>query len=151
VGGIHGVGGRRGSAFSTRAAGYGAFGGPAHTARSNAGVALVLMVETPEAVAQAGAIAAVPGVDAVFIGPNDLSHAMGHENRWGEAAVQAVIAQGLRDIHATGCCAGTLALNADDESRYAAHGARLFATVSTSLITQALQAAAQGARPTLSY
>ena len=31
--------GMRGSAFSSRAAGYGAFGGPAHTKRSNEGIA----------------------------------------------------------------------------------------------------------------
>ena len=67
--GAAGISGQRGSAFSTRAAGYGAFGGPAHTRRSNEGVTLVVMVETPEGVANAAAIAAVPGVDAVFVGP----------------------------------------------------------------------------------
>lgn len=61
--------GMRGSAFSTRAAGYGAFGGPGHTARSNASVACIAMIETPQAVACAGEIAAIPGIDAVFIGP----------------------------------------------------------------------------------
>jgi 4-hydroxy-2-oxoheptanedioate aldolase len=40
--------GRRGSAFSPRAAGYGAFPGVAHTERSNAGVALIVMIETPK-------------------------------------------------------------------------------------------------------
>lgn len=68
--GSGGVSGRRGSAFSSRAAGYGAFGGPEHTRRSNDGIALVVMIETPEGVANAAAIAAVDGVDAVFIGPN---------------------------------------------------------------------------------
>ncbi|MFN5699269.1 MAG: HpcH/HpaI aldolase family protein, partial [Betaproteobacteria bacterium] len=71
-----GGGGRRGSAFSTRAAGYGAFGGPAHTRLSNEAIVLVAMVETPQAIEQAGAIAAVEGIDAVFVGPNDLAHAM---------------------------------------------------------------------------
>jgi len=54
------------------------------------------MIETPEAVADAAAIAAVDGVDAVFIGPNDLAHAMGHENRWNDAPVQAAIEQTLQ-------------------------------------------------------
>lgn len=43
-----GLGGTRGSAFSGRAAGYGAFGGPSHTQRSNEGIALIAMIETPE-------------------------------------------------------------------------------------------------------
>jgi 4-hydroxy-2-oxoheptanedioate aldolase len=146
-----GSGGRRGSAFSTRAAGYGAFPGPAHTRLSNDSIALVVMVETPEGVANAAAIAAVPGVDAVFVGPNDLAHAMGHENRWQDAPVQAAIEQVLRAVAGAGCCPGVLALSPEEEARYAAWGGRYFATVSTSLITQALKAAAHSKRPDISY
>ena len=39
---------------------------------------VIVQVETPEAVDQIPAIAAVAGVDAIFIGPGDLSSAMGH-------------------------------------------------------------------------
>ncbi|MCB2001910.1 MAG: 4-hydroxy-2-oxovalerate aldolase, partial [Rhodoferax sp.] len=81
-------------------------GGPDHTRRSNEGIALVVMIETPEAVANAAAIAAVDGVDAVFIGPNDLAHAMGHENRWNDAPVQAAIEQTLRAVAGAGKCPG---------------------------------------------
>ena len=137
--------GRRGSAFSARAAGWGAFPGADHTRRSNEGIALIVMVETPEAVRNAAAIAAVEGVDAVFVGPNDLSHAMGHGSDWKAAPVQAAIEQALRAVTAAGKCAGVLALTPEDEERGAAWGARYFATVSTSLFTQALrQAATQG-------
>ena len=144
-------GGQRGSAFSSRAAGYGAFGGPAHTRRSNDGIVLVLMIETPEAVANAAAIAAVDGVDAVFVGPNDLAHSMGHENRWQEPPVQAAIEQVLRAVAAAGKCPGVLALNLDEEDRYAAWGGRYFASVTTGLITQAFRQAAQGLRPGVNY
>ena len=135
--------GQRGSAFSSRAAGYGAFGGAPHTKRSNEGIALIVMIETPEGVANAGAIAAVPGIDAVFIGPNDLSHSMGHENRWNDAPVQQAIERALRAIAAAGNCPGILALTAQDEERYAAWGARYFATVTTAVITKALSEAAR--------
>ena len=145
------AGGQRGSAFSTRAAGYGAFGGPAHTALSNEGLVLVVMIETPEAVANAAAIAAVDGVDAVFVGPNDLAHSMGHENRWQDAPVQAAIEQVLRAVAAAGKCPGVLALSAQDEARYAAWGGRYFASVTTGLITQAFKQAAQGGRPQVTY
>lgn len=145
------AGGQRGSAFSTRAAGYGAFGGPAHTALSNEGLVLVVMIETPEAVANAGAIAAVDGVDAVFVGPNDLAHSMGCENRFLEPPVQSAIEQVLRTVAAAGKCPGVLALSPEDEARYAAWGGRYFATVTTGLITQAFRQAAQGGRPAVVY
>ncbi len=140
-------GGQRGSAFSPRAAGYGAFGGTAHTQRSNESLALVAMIETPLGVANAAAIAAVSGVDAVFVGPNDLAHTMGHENRWQEAPVQMAIEQVLRAVAAQGKCPGILALTFADEERYAALGARYFANVTTGLFTQALRHAASGGKP----
>lgn len=145
------VGGQRGSAFSSRAAGYGAFGGPAHTSLSNDGIALVVMIETREGVANAGAIAAVPGVDAVFVGPNDLAHDMGHENRWNEPPVQEAIERALRAVAAVGNCPGVLALSLEEEERYAAWGGRYFASVTTGLITQAFRHAAQGGRNDIAY
>ncbi|AVJ29785.1 HpcH/HpaI aldolase family protein [Achromobacter spanius] len=138
--------GRRGSAFSTRAAGYGAFGGAGHTQRSNDGIGFIAMIETPEAIAAAGEIAAVDGVDAVFIGPNDLAHAMGHGSDWNAEPVQRAIEAGLRAIAAAGKCSGIIALTPQDEEKYGAMGARYFANVSTSIITRALAQAASAGR-----
>jgi 2-keto-3-deoxy-L-rhamnonate aldolase RhmA len=45
--------------------------------RLNAATTLVCMIETPEGVANADAIAAVPGVDVLLIGSNDLCTEMG--------------------------------------------------------------------------
>ncbi len=150
-GALPGDSGERGSAFSTRAAGYGAFGGGAHSARSNAGVALIVMIETPEALVRAGEIAAVPGVDAVFIGPNDLAHAMGHGPDFRHAEVQALIAKALPAIAAAGACPGILALTADDRARYAALGARFMASVTTGIIWKAFQDAARDAGVGVGY
>lgn len=138
--------GRRGSAFSTRAAGYGAFGGAGHTQRSNDGIGFIAMIETPEAIAAAGEIAAVDGVDAVFIGPNDLAHAMGHGSDWNAEPVQRAIEAGLRAIAGAGKCSGIIALTPQDEQKYGAMGARYFANVSTSIITRALAQAASAGR-----
>lgn len=149
--GANGVSGQRGSAFSTRAAGFGAFGGPEHTARSNRGIALVVMIETPQAVANAAAIAAVEGVDGVFVGPNDLAHAMGHENRWNDGPVQDAIEHTLRAVAAAGKCPGILALSPADEEKYATWGARYFATVTTGIFMKALREAAQGGPAKLNY
>ncbi len=136
--------GQRGSAFSSRAAGYGAFGGAEHTRRSNEGIALIVMIETPQAVANAAEIASVDGVDSVFVGPNDLAHAMGFGNDWSAAPVVAAIEQALRAISGAGKCAGTIALTPEHESMYTQWGARYFANVASSIITQAFKAAAQG-------
>ena len=46
-------------------------------AQFNREMTLVAMIETPEAVANADAIAAVPGIDVLLIGTNDLGFAMG--------------------------------------------------------------------------
>lgn len=48
-----------------------------YTLRANAETALVVQIETPEAVANAADIAAVDGVDVVFVGPGDLSLRLG--------------------------------------------------------------------------
>ncbi len=133
-----GVGGR-GSAFSTRAAGYGAFGGPNHTRRSNEGIALIAMIETPEAVENATDIASVEGIDAVFVGPNDLSHAMGHGNDWACDAVQKQMEKAIRAVAAAGKCAGTLALTPEDAKKVAGWGANYLVSVTTSIMTQAFQ------------
>jgi 4-hydroxy-2-oxoheptanedioate aldolase len=51
--------------------------GPAYFATANDRVAVIPMIETAEALASVEAIAAVPGVDALFVGPFDLSIALG--------------------------------------------------------------------------
>ncbi len=45
--------------------------------QSNENQVLVIQIEDPEALEQIDEIAAVEGVDAIFVGPGDLSHAMG--------------------------------------------------------------------------
>ncbi len=46
----------------------------------------VFQVESPEAVAAAGDLAAIVGVDVLFVGPADLSHSMGIPGRFAEPA-----------------------------------------------------------------
>lgn len=46
--------------------------GPDYTEAANRETFLVVQIETPEAVANCEAIASVPGIDALFVGPGDL-------------------------------------------------------------------------------
>jgi 4-hydroxy-2-oxoheptanedioate aldolase len=43
----------------------------------NASTLVVVMLETPQAIENAGAIAAIPGIDVLLIGSNDLAMEMG--------------------------------------------------------------------------
>lgn len=51
--------------------------GPGYFMEANDRIAVIPMIETPEALAHVEDIAAVPGVDALFVGPFDLSIALG--------------------------------------------------------------------------
>jgi 2-keto-3-deoxy-L-rhamnonate aldolase RhmA len=55
----------------------------------NAQTLVVVMVETPLAIANVEAIAAVPGIDSILIGTNDLCAEMGIPAQFGDARVEA--------------------------------------------------------------
>jgi 2-keto-3-deoxy-L-rhamnonate aldolase RhmA len=52
------------------------------TAAANAGLLVIVMLETENAVAKAGEIAAVPGVDVLMIGTSDLTASMGIQGQF---------------------------------------------------------------------
>ena len=92
--------GVRGFAAVHRASGYGT--APAYGERANDSVFTIIQLETPQAVAALEEIAAVPGVDALFLGPGDLSASMGHIGNVAHPQVQAVIADVIRRCRAVG-------------------------------------------------
>jgi 2-keto-3-deoxy-L-rhamnonate aldolase RhmA len=65
-------------------------------------VLVVLMIESALGVENAEAIAAVPGVDVLMIGANDLAADMGHVGDVGHATVQAAFAKVAGAAHANG-------------------------------------------------
>jgi 4-hydroxy-2-oxoheptanedioate aldolase len=69
---------------------------------------LLVQVETAEALAQLEAIAAVDGVDGIFIVPADLSASMGHPGNAGHPEVRAAIDDAIRRIRAAGKAPGIL-------------------------------------------
>lgn len=103
--GIRGVG-----AGLVRASGYGRRGD--YLAQADAEVCLIVQIETRPGLDALDGIAAVDGVDGVFIGPADLAAALGHRGQPGAPAVQDAIADGVARIRAAGKPAGALA--ADD-------------------------------------
>ena len=61
-------------------------------AELNREILITCMIETPEAVENAAAIAAVPGIDALMIGTSDLTASMGIPGQIGHERVQAAYA-----------------------------------------------------------
>ena len=53
------------------------YGGPDYQDQANDELALCVMIETPKALENVEEIAKVPGIDALYIGPSDLSQALG--------------------------------------------------------------------------
>ena len=69
---------------------------------------MLVQVETREALGHLEEIAAVPGVDGVFIGPGDLSSDMGYLGQPGHPDVTAAIEDAIDRIKACGKAAGIL-------------------------------------------
>lgn len=113
-------GGIRGFSVAQRANGYGRIAG--YHANARAQQFLALQIECETGVANAAEIAAVPGVDALFVGPGDLSTNMGAMGNPNAAHVQAAISSVLAATKASGKSAGILAPQKADAERYLAAG-----------------------------
>ncbi len=96
--------GKRGFAAVHRASGYGT--AKDYASRANDSVFTIIQLETPDAVAALEEIAAVPGVDALFLGPGDLSANMGHIGNLAHPDVQKVIADVAQRCKAIGIPCG---------------------------------------------
>ena len=75
---------------------------------------VIVQIETATAVENIAEIAAVDGVDALFIGPSDLSASMGHIGNPGHPEVRAAIEGAFSAIKQSGKAGGFLSANHDD-------------------------------------
>ena len=99
---------------------------PEATAAVNAATLVVVMLETPLAIENAGAIAAVPGVDALLVGTNDLTIEMGIPGQIGHDKVAAAYEKTLEACAAHGAYAGLGGVYRPDlMERYIAMGFQL--------------------------
>lgn len=114
----HGI---RGFAGNVRATAFGRMGD--YFTRHEEEMCVLVQVETVEALARVEEIAAVDGVDGVFIGPGDLSASMGLLNQTRHPKVVEAIEDGMRRILAAGNRPGILANDPTLARRYMAAGA----------------------------
>lgn len=87
--------GVRGVAAVHRGSAYGAAAD--YLSRANDETCVIVQLETPQALSRMAEIAAVPGLDAIFVGPGDMAASLGHIGQVGAAPVQEVLAGAARE------------------------------------------------------
>ncbi len=117
--------GFRGVSVSQRSNRFGSIDG--YFEGINEQICVMVQIESRKGVAAAAEIAAVDGVDGLFIGPSDLAAGFGHLGHAGHAEVQAAMAQIFAAGKAAGKPIGTLAPAEADARRYMAMGASFVA------------------------
>ena len=137
--------GRRGLA-AVRANRYGMEGSLGdHVARANEVTVVVAQIETSEAVERADEIIATDGVDVVFLGPTDLSVALGVPGQPKHESVLQTIETVTKKIVAAGKVSGTIARTPEDYGYWRERGVSFFLTGANALLGAAATQYVQGA------
>ncbi len=113
----HGI---RGVAGTTRAGRYGM--AKDYFQRANEEVCVLAQIETGEALANLEEIAAVEGVDGVFIGPADLAASLGYLGNPAHEVVQTALKDAADRLAKAGKPSGVLAANQELAKTYLAMG-----------------------------
>jgi len=120
--------GRRGLAAGTRAAMYDAHGTLAeHVRAANEATLIAIQLEEPEAIDNLGELLTVEGIDVFFVGPSDLSQAMGHPGNPKAPSVAAAIDKTFAAVAAAKRISGTPA-TADNVADVLGKGVRYIYT-----------------------
>ena len=117
--------GIRGIASTMRANRYGRIKN--YVARANEEICVIVQIETRAALDHIEAIAAVAGVDGMFIGPSDLAGGLGHAGDSAHPEVRAAIENAVDRICAAGKTAGILAPVEAEARHWLARGCRFVA------------------------
>jgi 4-hydroxy-2-oxoheptanedioate aldolase len=112
--------GVRGFAGATRASRFGRVANYHHRAHEE--LCILVQIETKQGLDNLEAIAAIPGIDGLFIGPGDLSADLGYLADQGNPFIVELIEKTIRRIIATGNRAGILTGDEALVRRYMAAG-----------------------------
>lgn len=116
---------------------------PGYLNHADEQMCLLVQIENLEGLAKLDEIAAVEGVDGVFIGPADLSASMGFCGNPGHPDVQAAIEDAIARIRRAGKAAGILSADQTLARRYIELGAAFVAVgVDTTILMRGLQSLA---------
>lgn len=112
--------GQRGISVSQRANRFSRDRG--YLANAEEGICLLVQIETSGALAEVDAIAAIDGVDGLFVGPSDLAAELGHIGAPADPEVQKAFASVLQAARNARKPAGILAPAESDARRYLEQG-----------------------------
>lgn len=138
--------GIRGVAVAIRANNFGRVKDYAH--RANDQICVQVQIETRHALGNLEAIAAVPGVDGLFIGPSDLAADFGHLGNSAHPEVRAAIDAAIQRIRKAGKAPGILAPVEADARHWLEVGATFVAVGSdVGILARQSEALAEKFRP----
>lgn len=106
--------GKRGFTPSNRAAGYGFLNGAEYAARANENIMTIIYAETAESLDNLDEMLAVPNVDVMWIGPMDLSQALGVIGQPKHPKVLEAVDTIIGKCKKAGVAVGTIAANAEE-------------------------------------
>jgi len=113
---------------------------PGYLDRADGEICLLVQIESQEGLKNLDEIAAVGGVDGVFIGPADLSASLGHRGNPGHETVQNAIEDGIQRIRNAGKAVGILSADHKLAERYLTLGCTFVAVgVDTSVLMNSLK------------
>ena len=137
--------GNRGANPFVRAAGYS--GRLEWFAEANRDTAILLMIEGQGGLAAAREIAALPNLDGIFIGPMDLSHALGVPGDMANPKVVDAIRTVIAACKAAGITAGIFSGSPEAAKRWIAEGVTLTGvSADTITLLNALKAVVSAAK-----
>lgn len=113
---------------------------PDYLDKADEEMCLLVQIENTVGLANLDEIASVDGVDGVFIGPADLSAAMGHRGNPGHPDVQAAIEDAIARVRKAGKAVGILSADETLARRYLELGATFVAVgLDTTVLMRGLQ------------
>ncbi len=101
---------------------------------ANREICLIVQAESQAGLDALDDIAAVEGVDAVFIGPSDLAASMGHLGRPDHPEVRAAVLDAIERIARSGKAAGVFATRLEDAYAFCRAGAAFVALGTDTLL-----------------
>jgi len=119
-------GGSRGVAKMVRASGFGK-NFAEYYSNANENIVGVVQIETPEALRHLDEIAAIDGVDVLFIGPADLTMSLGIFGQFDHHLFTDAVKATVNAAQKAGKAAGILIFNPDEYTRYYDLGIRMIA------------------------
>ena len=138
--GRRGLGGVRANRFGSVPLGR-------HVAESNERTLLAAQIETPGALAELSAIAALPGLDVLFVGPNDLTQALGITGQFDDPRYRGAVEEVARAAARAGKAAGIMISRKEQIPELSRSGFRFFTASDRTLFLESGRAWRDARRP----